>query len=133
MNEFLAKCWEAAHNKWDHTERFELKNDTLKLDDFCYCDSNKWMTNPVPEYRPNDGLKVVLNAIVHFNIGQLNRGAEWFPELFSYRIKNNIFLVGNLEKVKQVKLFKNGRVDIKFRDAVTAQEFVESYLRKHID
>ena len=35
-------------------------------------------------------------------------------------------------KVRNIKLFKNGRVDIKFRDAVTVQEFVENYLRKQI-
>lgn len=132
MNEFLAKCWGAAHSRWDAKERFEIKNDSLKLDGFCWCDLNKWMSSPVPDYKPHDELKVVLNALVHFNIGQLSRGAEWFPELFRYSTKENIFPINNLEKVKQIKLFKNGRVDIKFRDAVSVQEFVEAYLRKQI-
>lgn len=130
MNEFLAKCWEAVHNRWDHAERFEIKNDTLKLDGFCWCDSNRWMTNPIPKYKPSEGLRIVLNSLVHINIGQLNRGAEWFPELFRYETENNIFPVNNLGKVKQIRLFKNGRVDIKFKDAVSCQEFVENYLRR---
>lgn len=130
MNEFLAKCWKAVHNRWDHAERFEIKNDTLKLDGFCWYDSNRWMTNPIPEYKPSEGLRIVLNSLVHFDIGQLNRGAEWFPELFYYSTKENIFPVNNLGKVKQIRLFKNGRVDIKFKDAVSCQEFVENYLRK---
>lgn len=132
MNEFLAKCWSAAHNRWDSKEKFEIKNDSLRLDGFCWCDPNKWMSNPVPDYKPHDELKVVLDALVHFNIGQLNRGAEWFPELFRYSTKESLFPVNNLEKVKQIKLFKNGRVDIKFKDAVSVQEFVENYLRKQM-
>lgn len=130
MNEFLEKCWNAAHSRWNESkERFEIKNDTIKLDGFCWCDKNKWSSNPVPEYKPNEELRVVLDALVHHSIGQLNRGAEWFPDLYRYYTKENIFPVNNFEKVKQIKLFQNGRVDIKFRSTLFAQEFAENYLR----
>lgn len=36
-----------------------------------------------------------------------------------------------MSKIKNIKLFKNGRVDIKFRSAAFVQEFVEQYLRRN--
>jgi len=36
-----------------------------------------------------------------------------------------------MSKVKNIKLFKNGRVDIKFRSAAFVQEFVGQYLRRN--
>lgn len=135
MNEFLKKCWDAAHTqRWNESqprENFEIKNDTLRLTGYwCRCRNESWMSEP--EWSTGEDLRIILNALVHFDIGQLNRGTEWFPELFRYSTKENIFHINNLEKVKQIKLFKNGRVDIKFRDAVSVQEFVETYLRKQI-
>lgn len=135
MNEFLSKCWDAAHTqRWNEPqskEDFEIKNNTLQLTGYwCHCRDDSWRS--YAEWESAECLKVILNALVHFDIGQLNRGAEWFPELFRYSTKENIFPINNLEKVKQIKLFKNGRVDIKFKDAVSVQEFVETYLRKQI-
>ena len=135
MNEFLVKCWNAAHtSRWNESqprEDFEIKNDTLRLTGhWCHCRNDSW--RDYPEWGSTECLKVILNALVHYNIGQLNRGAEWFPKLFQYSTKESVFPVNNLEKVRQIKLFKNGRVDIKFRDAVSVQEFVETYLRKQI-
>lgn len=129
MNEFLSKCWNAAHNYHGEKENFEIKNDTLRLAGYwCGCRNESWMSEP--EWSASENLRIILNALVHFDIGQLNRGVVWFPELFRYATKNNIFPVNNLEKVKQIRLFKNGRVDIKFKDAVSCQEFVENYLRR---
>lgn len=131
MNEFLHKCWTAAHRYHSDEAEFEIKNDTLRLTGYwCHCKDESWRSHP--EWEPADCLKVILDALVHFDIGQLNRGAEWFPELFRYSTEKNVFPIKNLMKVRNIKLFKNGRVDIKFRDAVTVQEFVESYLRKQI-
>lgn len=129
MNEFLKKCWDTAHNYHGDKENFEIKNDTLRLTGYwCRCRNERWMSEP--EWSTDEDLRIILNALVHFDIGQLNRGAEWFPKLFRYSTKENIFPISNLEKVKQIKLFKNGRVDIKFKDAVSCQEFVENYLRR---
>ena len=131
MNEFLHKCWTAAHRYHSDEAEFEIKNDTLRLTGYwCHCKDESWRSHP--EWEPADCLKVILDALVHFDIGQLNRGAEWFPELFRYSTEKNVFPINNLMKVRNIKLFKNGRVDIKFRDAVTVQEFVENYLRKQI-
>lgn len=131
MNEFLEKCWDAAHNYHGDKENFEIKNDTLRLTGYwCRCRNESWMSEP--EWSTGEDLRIILNALVHFDIGQMNRGTEWFPALFRYSTNENVFPINNLMKVKNIKLFKNGRVDIKFKDAVSVLEFVEGYLRKRV-
>lgn len=138
MNEMLARCWKAGHRRdWrtDKTvEEFEVKNDTLKLLDsgrWCWCHDDSWRS--YPEWVASDGLKHVLESIVHFECGRMNEGRMWFPELFRFDTKYHEFPINNMEKVKNIKLFKNGRVDIKFSNAAYAQEFVENYLRKYVE
>ena len=112
-------------------EEFEIKNDVLRLTgSWVYCDENKWMRSPVPEYKPSESLKTILNALAHYETGKFKDGANWFPELFKYDTKENQFEIAYMSKVKNIKLFKNGRVDIKFRSAAFVQEFVGQYLRR---
>lgn len=136
MNEFLRLCWDASHHRnWSsdqYVEEFEIKNDVLRLTgSWVYCDENKWMRSPVPEYKPSESLKTILNALAHYETGKFKDGANWFPELFKYDTKENQFEIAYMSKVKNIKLFKNGRVDIKFRSAAFVQEFVGQYLRRN--
>ncbi len=138
MNEMLARCWKAGHREDWRTnktvEEFEVKNDTLKLLDigyWCTCRDDSWRS--YPEWSASDGLKHVLEAVAHFQCGRMNEGHLWFPELFKYDTRENVFPINNMEKVKNIKLFKNGRVDIKFSSAAYAQEFVENYLRRYVE
>lgn len=131
MNEMLSRCWKASHHEDWRTEkmeeRFEVKNATLKLlEEGYWCRYNsKWESN--------QDLRVILDALAHFQCGRMNEGHLWFPELFKYEISENTFDIYNMGKIKNIKLFKNGRVDIKFSSAAYAQEFVENYLRKYVE
>lgn len=138
MNEMLARCWKAGHREDWRTnkteEEFAVKGDTLKLLDsgyWCHCRDNSWQS--YPEWSASDALKHVLEAVAHFQCGRMNEGHLWFPELFKYGTRNNVFPINNMEKVRNIKLFKNGRVDIKFSSAAYAQEFMENYLRKYVE
>ena len=136
MNEFLRLCWDTSHHRnWrsdQYEEEFEIKNDVLRLTgSWVDCDENKWMSNPVPEYKPSQSLKTILDALVHYEVGKFKGGAQWFPELFKYDTQENQFEIAHMNKIKSIKLFKNGRVDIKFRSAAFVQEFVEQYLRRN--
>ena len=132
MNEFLERTWNCCHNRYtSDSERFEIKNDTLRLTGYWISvDENKWMTHPVPQYRPNADMKTLLNAVAYYECGRMDEGHAWFPELFKYDTKENQFDTTYMSKIKGVKMFKNGRVDIKFRSAAYVQEFVELYLRR---
>ncbi len=129
MNEFLERSWNCCHKTWgDQSERFEIKNDILRLTGgWCYCDDG-WSWGP--EWKPSDDLKTLLDALAWYECGRMGEGYLWFKDICGYSTKQNEFDIRNMEKVKFIKLFKNGRVDIKFRSAAYVQEFAEQCLRR---
>ena len=131
MNEFIERTWKCCHRSWgNNEERFEIKNDTLRLTgSWCSCD-DRWSWGP--EWKPDDDLKTLLDALAWYECGRMNEGRLWFPNLQGYSVKQNEFPICNMEKVKFIKLFKNGRVDIKFRNAAYVQEFVEQCMRRKV-
>ena len=131
MNEFLERTWKCCHNRWDDgKERFEIKNDTLRLTgSWCSCD-DRWSWGP--EWKADEDLKTLLDALAWYECGRMSEGRLWFPDLQGYNVKHNEFPINNMEKVKFIKLFKNGRVDIKFRNAAYVQEFVEQCMRRKV-
>lgn len=132
MNEFLSRTWNCCHSTYrDNAEEFEVKNDTLKLTGYwCRCKDDSWRSHD--EWESTDSLKTLLNALAWYECGRMDEGNLWFPELFRYDTERNFFETYNMEKVKSVKLFKNGRVDIKFRSVAYVQEFVETCLRRKV-
>ncbi len=140
MNEFLQRTWDACHYTCDYSwnnikagdERFEIKNAILRLPNGCSCDENKWMSHPVPKFKPTDNLVTLLDALAWYQCGRMNEGPLWFPKLGNRwgSTEENIIYTRNMSKVDSIKLFKNGRVDIKFRSAAYAQEFAEQCLRR---
>lgn len=140
MNEFLQRTWDACHYTCDYSwnnikagdERFEIKNAVLRLPNGCSCDENKWMTYPVPKYSPTEDLVTLLDALAWYQCGRMNEGPLWFPKLGNRwsSTEENVIYTQNMSKVDSIKLFKNGRVDIKFRSATYLQEFVEQCMRR---
>lgn len=132
MNEFLSRTWNCCHSTYrDNAEEFEIKNDTLKLTGYwCRCKDDSWRSHD--EWESTDSLKTLLNALAWYECRRMDEGNLWFPELFRYDTERNFFETSNMEKVKSVKLFKNGRVDIKFRSVAYVQEFVETCLRRKV-
>lgn len=132
MNEFLSRTWNCCHSTYrDNAEEFEIKNDTLKLTGYwCRCKDDSWRSHD--EWESTDSLKTLLNALAWYECGRMDEGNLWFPELFKYDTEQNFFETYNMQKVKSVKLFKNGRVDIKFRSVAYVQEFVETCLRRKV-
>lgn len=130
LNELREKCYNAAHHReWrseSDTEDFVVKKDVLQLTRYsCHYDAG-WST---PRWSIPDSTKHILDGIAHFDRGEFNHGHKLFPALFAWDMQCNIFEFPWAEKVRSVKLFKNGRVDIKFADAAAVNEFVDNYLR----
>lgn len=132
MNEFLERTWNAVHQSWgERKEKFEIKGAVLRLAYGVTCDENKWMSHPEPEYKPNDDLIKLLDAIAWYECGRMDEGGLWFPQLGRRwgSTKERVHKTQNMSKVESVTCFKNGRVDIRFRDAAYLQEFAEKCLR----
>lgn len=140
MNEFLERTWEACHYRYENSrcnikkddERFEIKNAVLRIPDGCNCDENKWMSHPEPVFKPTNDLVTLIDALAWYQCGRMNEGCLWVPDLGNEwsSTKESIIYTRNMSKVESIKLFKNGRVDIKFRSAAFAQEFAEQCLRR---
>lgn len=73
----------------------------------------------------------VVRGICHFETGVLGSIPNGFGELLSwYGTEDDAFDYSNCLKVKQIKLYKNGRVDVRFSSAAYAGEFVNTYLAR---
>lgn len=128
MNEFLERTWNCCHQEWDAKEKFEIKNNTLRLPKYwCTCEDSWWLG---PQWQSSDDLRTLLDALAWYYCGRMGEGHLWFPELFECLISKNEFEIHNMSKIKSIKLFKNGRVDIKFENAACVQEFVEQCMRR---
>ena len=75
----------------------------------------------------HDSMKDVVRALAYFELGTQDYLGGGFSELCGYTFEGNSFECG-WEKVKQIRCFKNGRVDVKFTSEAYARQFAEEYL-----
>ena len=74
-------------------------------------------------------MKKVIYALVHFEYGNTDFTPRGLSQLLAYDwTTEDTEMKLCLEKIKSVKCFKNGRVDIRFQSEAFAREFAEEYL-----
>lgn len=123
--ELKNKCHGAVWSSSQNPE-FELKKDTLRLTSFACSYSNWYSSRP---WELSEGTKNVLRGIAHYETGTFSIYPQSLSDLLAeYRIDNDVIPFSGCEKVKQLKMFKNRRVDIKFTTAGYASQFVSEYL-----
>ena len=117
-------CKNRYSNKWN----IEIKGNVIKFDNLLSWNKYSWEN----DYRASisDGFLVLKSSLSYFEYGKelnfvelshLTRNCyiEWND------IENNIKI--NSQKIKSIKLFKNGRVDVKFSSSELAREFIENW------
>ena len=98
---------------------------TLCLNGY-FCRFRSW---PFDGWELCDGMKEILYGLAHYETDSYRTFPIGFPELFRYHeIEKPLVEFPTCEKVKQMKLFKNNRVDLKFRSSEYAEQFVTKYL-----
>lgn len=122
--ELKTNCHNAAWNTYKKESKFERKKDTIRFKEyFCSCDT--WL-----RWELNDSMICILRGAAHFETGLFN----YYPAGFSTfltgynRFDVELFEFSSCTKIKQMKLFKNGRVDLKFASEALAAEFIDTYL-----
>lgn len=118
---------QAAHkyawNTYRGTSNFEIKKAVISFSSSC----SSYSYGYGGEMQLYDGMKDVIRALAYFEYGTQEYMGAGFSELCGYHFDSNTF--GNIwEKVKQIRCFKNGRVDIKFTTEQFARQFAEEYL-----
>lgn len=74
-------------------------------------------------------MKDVLAGVAHFETNTFACKPAGFSELLGYSdVSTPVFQFPDCQKLIQLRMFKNGRVDLKFKTASIAKEFAETYL-----
>ena len=77
----------------------------------------------------NGSFKEILKGIAHFETGRFALLPHGFDSLLGYRHSGSDTVeFSTCSKVSQLKMFKNGRVDIKFASEAIARQFADDYL-----
>lgn len=125
FHELTEKCHAAAWNSYQKKANFEVKKSVLQ---FSYgCSYSSWYSSS--NWELIDGVKNILRGIAHFETGDYGIYPYGFDRLLGYgRCAADVFEFPTSKKVQQLKMFKNGRVDIKFSSEVYARQFSDKYL-----
>lgn len=74
-------------------------------------------------------MKDVLAGVAYFETNTFGCKPAGFSELLGYSaVSTSVFQFPDCQKLIQLRMFKNGRVDLKFKTASIAKEFAETYL-----
>ena len=124
LYELKGKCHSAAWADYHKTPKYELHKDILRFPGYA-CSHSDYSSSP---WSLSSELKNVLRGIAHFETDTFSCIPREILRLLSYSYSYDLTTFTECQKVKQLKMFKNGRVDIKFENAGYAKEFVENYL-----
>lgn len=127
LYELVEKCHRAAWTKDSKTANYVQKNQTIKFlrgacSYGCHRGHEQWYIN--------SGMKDVLKALAHFETGGFDPYPDGIDDLLSEEryLWYHLWELGECKKLEQIKMFKNGRMDIHFANEGYARQFVADYL-----
>lgn len=126
FHELAEKCHKAAWNLYQNKTNYERKKALISFNGyFCSVHHYSWQD----EWTLEDKTKDILRGVAHFETGSFNACPLGFSDLLGYsRSPINEHEFSTCKKVKGLKMFKNGRVDIRFATETYAAEFAAKYL-----
>ena len=126
-HELVERCHLAVWREKDHQANFEQKKNLVKIfsgacDYGCY--------NRYEQWHINTGAKNVLKALAYFETGAFGQYPDGINNLLSEvgYLWYDLWEFEDCEKLEKIRLFKNGRMDIRFTSEGYAREFVSGYL-----
>lgn len=125
LDEIKEKCHKAAWNTYHKTADYEIKGDTIRFTGYA-CKTNDWLSSL--EWELNDGMKDILRGMAYFETGAFDRYPQSFSELLGWSRVKYSEIEFSCRKISKLKMFKNHRVDVKFKSKALAQQFAEEYL-----
>ena len=124
LYELCHQCNEDVWSGAKHTARFERKYAVISFLE-CFCsyryDRDDWALT--------DKMKTVLLCAAHFETGSIGTCPANFPQPpFEEHIANNQLDFTGYERLVQMRLLKNGRVDLRFTSEDNANQFIDTYI-----
>lgn len=131
LNELKQKAHDAAWNKYYGNKCYEQKKAVISFSHYA-CSFDSWHEEHYHgehEIQLTDGMKNVVRALAYFECGTADNIPWMLNTLLGYQWKTyNTEMQLGLEKLKSIKCFKNGRVDVRFTSEAFAREFAETFL-----
>jgi hypothetical protein len=125
FHEMCERCHGAAWNISKQTPKFEVANGTIRFLNYFSnyeCSVCEW-------WKLTEDMREILRGAAHFE----TENYHTFPPGVSELLDGKSITVDFIdwpggEKIRSLKMFKNGRVDLKFSSGELAGEFVHKYL-----
>lgn len=124
--ELQQRCCSAVWNTYKNEPQYVQQKDIIHFYcHFCSCDAD-WTP---PRWSMTDRAKNVLWGVVHFETGSYTMVPAVLSDFFSYRdVRQACTDFHGYSKLRQIRLFKNGRMDIRFASSALAEQFIDIYL-----
>lgn len=131
LNELKQKAHDAAWNRYYGNKCYEQKKAVISFAHYA-CSFDSWHEeyyHVEHEIQLTDGMKNVIRALAYFECGTADNIPWTLNTLLGYQWRTyNTEMQLGLEKLKSIKCFKNGRVDVRFTSEAFAREFAEMFL-----
>lgn len=124
IDEIKEKCHKAVWSSYSGTPYYEIKGETVRFSDR-FVSYTDWYS--YDNWKINDCMKRVIAALAYYETEVIGKLSYPFNR-FSDRFEDSEIELSGCEKVKRIKVFKNGRVDVRFSSKENAAEFTEQYL-----
>lgn len=127
--EMIKKCHRAAWRDHDHKQKFEQRKNVVTFPSGA-CSFGYSCKQFCELWTFRGGIQDVLKGLAHFETGNFDD----YPDDLDYLVPDGVELRYDLwefetcEKLERIKLFKNGRMDIRFTHEGYARQFVAEYL-----
>ena len=124
--EIQQRCCSAVWNTYKNEPQYVQQKDIIHFYcHFCSCDAD-WTP---PRWSMTDRAKNVLWGVVPFETGSYTMVPAVLSDFFSYRdVRQACTDFHGYSKLRQIRLFKNGRMDIRFASSELAEQFIDIYL-----
>ena len=127
--ELTQNCHNAAWHISSQKAEFVQKKDTLRFTGyFCSYSSYGYLYE---KWELTESMKNIMKGAAHFEADAYGVYPPELPDLIGYGdSKCDIVEFSGCKKLVQIKMFKNGRVDLKFTSPEYAETFIDRYLGK---
>lgn len=126
MHELLEKCHQAAWEPYNKAPRYALKKAVLQFSNYACSYNDRYSYG---SWELSEKIKRIFQGIAHYETDSFGMiPSEISSVISSYYIRNDYYEFPSCKRVQSIRLYKNGRVDIRFATEEYARKFTEKYL-----
>lgn len=127
LHELKEKCHQASWVTSNGSPRFEQKKSTIQLAGYACSFHDRYSGG---DWELAERTKDILRGIAHFETDSFDRIPGSLSRVLNrYDFPDNQYEFPDCEKIQSLRMFKNGRVDLRFTSEAHASQFIEGYMK----